>query len=466
MCRLTKVTPERVPSLARQIETRYARNITQDDRIVQSGPNKPTGESQDITRPFEDGSGGTVRHRFLVVDDDRDVLDALRRLFRKDYELFLASDADEGFRILEEHDVQVVMSDQRMPEMSGVEFLTNVRTRFPKAVRILFTGYGDANAVIEAINEGHVYRYIAKPFEPAELKAVVAQATDYYDIRAERERLLEELAERNVELRNGNRELALAYDELKTLDRLKTVFMEIVSHELNTPTAIILGYASLLQRGTTAKDPEAFMQAMQGIKASGLRMKGITEKIGKMMAADLTAIELNLEEVDVSALVTAIVAELDPVLKARKQRIDVESDGDSTISAERAHVRDLLLNLIVNAIKFSADGSTIWVSLSAWREYGRDELLIRVRDEGVGIRPEDREQIFSSFFGTFDSRHHSSGDFGFEQRGIGLGLAIVKRFAEMHGGSVEFDSVLGEGTEFRVIMPREPRLSTAELSSV
>ena len=112
------------------------------------------------------------------------------------------------------------------------------------------------------------------------------------------------------------------------------------------------------------------------------------------------------------------------------------------------------------------DGSTIWVALSATEEFARDSLLIQVRDQGVGIRPEDREQIFSSFFGTFDSRHHSSGDFGFEQRGIGLGLAIVKRFAEMHGGSVEFDSVYGEGTEFRVIMPREPRQSTAEIDSI
>jgi len=433
---------------------------------VQRGTKKPTGASQEVTRPFEAQKDSLIRHRFLVVDDDRDVLDALRRLFRRDYELFLASDANEGFQILEEHDVHVVMSDQRMPEMSGVEFLTEVRTRFPDAVRILFTGYGDANAVIEAINEGHVYRYIAKPFDPAELKVVVAQATEYYDIRAERERLVDELAERNVELRNGNRELALAYDELKTLDRLKTVFMEIVSHELNTPTAIILGYASLLQRGNSTMDPEAFGKALQGIKGSGLRMKRITEKIGKMMAADLTAIELSLEEVDVFELVTEIVAELDPVLMSRKQHIEIETDNGSVISAERSHVRDLLLNLIVNAIKFSPDGSTIWVALSATEEFARDSLLIQVRDQGVGIRPEDREQIFSSFFGTFDSRHHSSGDFGFEQRGIGLGLAIVKRFAEMHGGSVEFDSVYGEGTEFRVIMPREPRQSTAEIDSI
>ena len=82
---------------------------------------------------------------------------------------------------------------------------------------------------------------------------------------------------------------------------------------------------------------------------------------------------------------------------------------------------------------------------------------IYIPDEGIGIRPEDRDQIFNPFFGTFLSLHHSSGDFGFEQRGIGLGLAIVKRFAEMHGGTVEFDSEVGVGTEFRVVIPVHPQ---------
>ena len=407
------------------------------------------------------------KHNFLVVDDDPDVLDALRRLFRREYNVFLASSAAEGFEILKDNDIHVVMSDQRMPETSGVEFLSQVKKRFPQVVRILFTGYGDANAVIEAINQGHVYRYIAKPFDPAELKIVVAQAAEYHDILAERERLLDELAERNVQLENRYQELARANDELKTLDRLKTVFMEIVSHELNTPTAIILGYSSLLQRNAPENDPEGAARAVEGIKSSGMRMKRITEKIAKMMAADLTAIELVLEEIDAEELIWDILREIDPAITMRKQEVSVSAPSEPLLfRAERPYIRDVLMNLIVNAIKFSPDEYTIWVTVEQTTLRKKPGLMFSVRDEGVGIRPEDRDRIFTTFFGTFDSRHHSSGDFGFQQRGIGLGLAIVKRFTEMHGGEVEFDSTPEEGSHFRVYLPIEPRTPTAELPSL
>ena len=409
----------------------------------------------------------TTKHHFLVVDDDPDVLDALRRLFRRDYNVYLASSAEEGFEVLQDSDIHVVMSDQRMPEISGVKFLSQVKERFPRVVRMLFTGYGDANAVIEAINQGNVYRYIAKPFDPAELKIVVSQAFEYYDIIADRESLLDELAERNVELENRYQELARVNDELKTLDRLKTVFMEIVSHELNTPTAIILGYSSLLLRNPPGQDTDGMARALDGIKSSGMRMKRITEKIAKMMAADLTAIELALEDINAEELVKDIVREIEPAIAMRKLEVTITAPVEPLVfKAERPHIRDVLMNLIVNAIKFSPDGNTIWVSLETTELRNRPGLVFTVRDEGVGIRHEDRDRIFTTFFGTFDSRHHSSGDFGFQQRGIGLGLAIVKRFTEMHGGEVGFESTPGEGSSFRVVLPIEPRTPTAEIPSL
>ena len=120
------------------------------------------------------------RHTFLVVDDERDVLDSVRRLFRQDYEIHIAESAERAFEILDQRDIHLIMSDQRMPSMTGVEFLSRVKARHPSIVRMLFTGYaGDINAVIDAINEGHVYRYIHKPFDPAELKTVVNQAAEY-----------------------------------------------------------------------------------------------------------------------------------------------------------------------------------------------------------------------------------------------------------------------------------------------
>jgi signal transduction histidine kinase len=442
----------------------------------------PSREVGAIYPPLPSG-----KHHFLVVDDEPDVLDSIRRLFRKDYEVFLALSAAEAFEVLDREVIHLVMSDQRMPELSGVEFLAEVKRRYPHVVRMLFTGYGDVQVVVEAINQGDVYRYINKPFDPAELKVMVAQAAEHYNMLAERDRLLGELSRQNRALESRNRDLADAYNELRVLDRLKTVFMEVVSHELNTPTAIILGYASLLQRAAVRENEAAARQAVAGIHSSGLRLKGIADKIIKMMTADVPELRLDMRPVDAVALVRDIVAELQPVLETRSQRAIVECPVEPlTLDAEEAYLRDLLMNLLVNAVKFSPDHSRIWIraepaTLGTPREPGSDAALPKppadravpavrftVKDEGIGIRPEDRDQIFTSFFGTFLSLHHSSGSFGFEQRGLGLGLALVKKFAEMHGGYVEFDSEVGVGSEFRVVLPvhGQDRLASGEFAAL
>src|SRR3954465_7163495 len=100
----------------------------------------------------------------LVVDDAPDLVQSVKDLLRFEYKVLGATRASEGLRIMSAEKVQIVMSDQRMPEMTGVEFLSNLRTPPPDTVRLLFTAYADLSAVIDAINQGNVYRYIAKPW--------------------------------------------------------------------------------------------------------------------------------------------------------------------------------------------------------------------------------------------------------------------------------------------------------------
>ncbi len=387
----------------------------------------------------------------LLVDDEPDVLDSLRRLFRKEYVVHLASSAEQAFEVLSRETVQLVMSDQRMPDMSGVAFLTEVRARYPDAVRMLFTGYSDLNAVIDAINEGHVYRYIAKPFDPAEMRVVVRQGIEWGRMRVEREQLLRALEERNARLEEQ-------YRALQSLDELKSVFMDVVSHELNTPTTIILGYSSLLLAQTP--DVAASVQApLERIHAGAQRLKQISEKIAAVFSGHgKPYVSLQREDIDASELLDEVLSTLAPALLTRGQHVEafVDADLPPTFSGERVFVRDVLMNLLVNAIKFSPDGETIAVSVGRSTLAGGDEAVrFSVADRGAGIPEEDRSQIFETFFGTYRSKHHSSGDFGFEKRGIGLGLAIVKRFTEMHGGFVDFESVVGEGTVFHAHFPVE-----------
>ena len=123
-----------------------------------------------------------LRHTILVVDDEPDVVKSVQDLLRLDYRVLGATRAKEACDILEREEIHVVMTDQRMPEMPGVEFLTKVRGHHPDAVRLLFTGYADIRAVIDAINQGNVYRYITKPWDPEELETVIREACQRYDL--------------------------------------------------------------------------------------------------------------------------------------------------------------------------------------------------------------------------------------------------------------------------------------------
>jgi DNA-binding NtrC family response regulator len=126
----------------------------------------------------------------LVVDDEPEMLHSLRGLLRMEFEVYTAQNGFEALAILQQRPIHVVMTDQRMPEMTGVQLLSQVQGESPEAMRIVFTGYADIKAVIDAINQGRIFRYITKPWDPDELRAVLHQACAEYDQFVERQRLL------------------------------------------------------------------------------------------------------------------------------------------------------------------------------------------------------------------------------------------------------------------------------------
>jgi len=139
----------------------------------------------------------TTRHCLLVVDDEPNVCESVHDLLRREFRVLKANSADEGYRMMLEEEVHIVMSDQRMPQISGVELLTKVKARHPQAIRMLFTGFADLESVIAAINQGHVYQFMKKPWQPEELLTAVRQAALEYDrleiAALEREQLQEEV---------------------------------------------------------------------------------------------------------------------------------------------------------------------------------------------------------------------------------------------------------------------------------
>lgn len=129
----------------------------------------------------------------LVVDDEPEILHSLKGLLRGDFLVHTAGSGAEAVHILQEQAVHLVMTDQRMPQMTGVEFLRRVKSDHPEAIRLIFTGYADVQAVIDAVNQGNVFRYVSKPWNPDELIKTLREAGEEYDRLAERERLLADL---------------------------------------------------------------------------------------------------------------------------------------------------------------------------------------------------------------------------------------------------------------------------------
>jgi signal transduction histidine kinase len=381
------------------------------------------------------------RHTVLVVDDESDVVSSVKDLLRLDYKVLGATRAAEGLAMLEREPVHVVMTDQRMPETTGVELLAKVRERHPDAMRLLFTGYADIRAVVDAINRGSVYRYITKPWDPDELMAIIREACDRYDLIAERKELM-------LALQSKNKELEAANIELKRADDLKNAFIRVASHELRTPLTILLGMSDLAARQGGETEPLSGWIAR--IHAAGLRLKYLIDQIVNMLAAQQFERKPEVKPTDVRRLVRQAIDDVRPFAEVRRQNLIEELPEDAgSIEVDEQKIRDSLNHLLLNAIKFTPDGGSITVR--ARRADG--DAFIEVSDTGMGIESDAIARVFDRFFTEFDVSHHSSGHFEFGKKGLGLGLSVVKAFVEMHGGTVKVRSEVGKGTTFTICLP-------------
>ena len=144
------------------------------------------------------------KYCLLVVDDEPDVCDSVHDLLRREFRVLKAHSAAEGFRLLQDEEIQIIMTDQRMPQVTGVELLSKAKSRNPQAIRMLFTGYADLESIIAAINQGHIYQFLKKPWQPEELQNAVRQAAAEYErlsaAAEESERLRQEVEDLNRRL--------------------------------------------------------------------------------------------------------------------------------------------------------------------------------------------------------------------------------------------------------------------------
>ncbi|NOX90187.1 MAG: sigma-54-dependent Fis family transcriptional regulator [Calditrichaeota bacterium] len=186
------------------------------------------------------------QHAVLIVDDQVEILNSLKRLLRKDFQVYVASGGKEGLRHLEKKQFAVIVSDQRMPEMDGVTFLSQAKKLQPDAVRILLTAYADIDATIAAVNKAQIFQYISKPFEPDDFKQILNNAVEYFRLIQENKRLQEELKQANQRLTSENIVLKQQVEQQLNLGEFIgnspeiLRILKLVKKVMNTPTTVLL----------------------------------------------------------------------------------------------------------------------------------------------------------------------------------------------------------------------------------
>ncbi len=232
------------------------------------------------------------RHAVLFVDDEAQILKALRRVMRReDVEVHTAGCGAEALGILERTPCQVVVSDQRMPEMSGVDLLAAVRERHPDIVRMMLTGFTEMDVAVEAINRGEIYRLITKPWNDDELRAILRQAFDHYDLRQEVRRLDRITREQNRRLQDLNRTLEAKVEERTRQLRDKARELETAYYETIRALAEAVDAKDRYTRGHSERvGAYAAMIARQmGLRSQIIEriyLAGVLHDVGKLGVRD------------------------------------------------------------------------------------------------------------------------------------------------------------------------------------
>lgn len=376
-----------------------------------------------------------ARGALLIVDDEHETLKALRRELRRDYEILVAESAEEGYAILRERRVQVVLSDQRMPGMTGTELYARVKVEFPDTIRLLMTAYADTNAAIQAINQGGVHRFIPKPWDPPGLAGIVKDAFSQHARLSERERRLSGLTARVEALGRENQGLA-------EQSRRSHELMGIAAHDLRNPIAAIQWFSTMLLAGPGAGSEDVRRHVLK-IQSNAEFTLQLLEDLLDITTLEHGSVALRMQEADLRGLVAAAVAlnEHSAGRKGITVAVDVPEDLPR-LRCDVERIEQVLSNLLSNAFKFSHPGTTVTVSA---RRLG-DAVEVTVDDQGLGIRPEEISGLFSKFRRT--STRSTGGE-----KSTGLGLSICKNLVERHGGAIRVESAPGRGTRVSFTLP-------------
>ena len=417
------------------------------------------------------------RAQVLVVDDDESVLLTLQAILQMEgYAVEARSLGVEAIELLNQRRFDLVLTDLRLDDTDGITILAEIKRTSPETVAIMLTGYASLETAIKALREG-AYDYLVKPCDVEELKATVARGLERRYLSTQLHRRMAEIAAANETISELNQglqqrideataELTSMVEQLRELDRLKSQFLSMASHELKTPLTVISGFLQVslrrkqrrLARGypTEAEwreEQKADVEQLEVLNAQSQKLAKLVDELLDVSRIESGRLEFHLGEVDVRQLAADVAGRMQHTTQRHELSFPTgPSDESFVITADRDHLEQVLNNLIGNAIKYSPDGGSIDVDVQP----DPDGVTLRVRDSGVGIPASELEAVFSLFYRSRAEGTRQT------VSGMGLGLYISKEIVERHGGRIWVDSTPGQGSIFYVQLPRVPAVTPPE----
>jgi len=360
-----------------------------------------------------------VKSKILLIDDEEVVRDSCTQILEGGpYLISDASDGTEGLRLVEEFQPDLIFVDLKMPGISGFEVLERVNALDPTIVMVVITGFANIISAVEAMKKG-AYDFLPKPFTPEEFRLITRRGLE------KRALTLETIALRREK------------------EMLREHFAHIVSHEMKAPL-------SAVQQNLFALEFELADALNDGQKEKLQRAKSRIDDLLKLINSWLRFVSVDIHQLQDKFVQVSVKNEIASALEnvaPYAVRKDVEiitaiSGQMHPVTGDGLSLSEAFGNLIGNAIKYSNDGSKVLVKA----EENENEIVITIKDEGIGISKQDMPHIFEGFFRGQSGQTMAGGQ--------GIGLAVTRQIIEAHNGSISVESEPGAGTTFSVHLPK------------
>jgi len=351
--------------------------------------------------------GNEIKAKVLYVDDLQTNLVLFKATFENDYNVILAESPQKALEILKKQEIQVLVTDQRMPDMTGTELLEIIAREYPEVRRFLLTAYTDFETVVEAVNRGHIHGYINKPIQADNVKASINHALEVYYLREKNKQILEELEKANEELSN--------------LDSVKTEILKIMSTEIRKPLNRILGSVHLLKDKIESAELINVINILDTSVARLEQFSGMAEQISLLKSSEH---KLNIEETTLKKLFEFSLVESKSRLSEKQAEIQLETPEEITIQGDFDLLISCMVNILIHILQNIDDKETIKIETTRKDKEARCEFSFAGNSYPDGMK----ENLI---------KHFSGSEIPLNLK-FGIELALAQLIMEAHNGSVKF----------------------------